>query len=498
MDRSDGLYGERHREGLLSRLHLSRARTLIYIVAISAITGLQITRPNKRVIETIVGLVLVLTLWTFSSINTLVFITVMYPFPFVIKIGNSNFIFVIIIFLIYMIRVSAKMERFRSDRDFNVPLILMILTYLLSFYALETSAKAYAAASHETANVIAGILLFYLVINFVDSEEKLRRLANMLLISATLVIIFTIIENFFPGRTIIPYWLYTRHKTRLVMRELRMGGPFHDFELTAEFFALNAPLIFFLIVREKRLATRVFYTCLFILNLVMMFTTITRGAFITLIFGYSYMMLIFRKDLNFVKFVAITSTIVVLLLIIDVFVTRYTMTGSLLARLLSTTFERGVIPETRFGAWKSSIERIMRSPIIGHGPFWDVEKKGTDFLLFPHNLYLYILSTVGALGLGAFIFFMVRLVKSSMASLGASISRSSFSESFLKVLHVILIMFLFDQIKIEYLRNVTYLYFVWLFFGLIAATKNIVEAKKKEPEKPAPSLESRGIAPRPT
>jgi hypothetical protein len=44
----------------------------------------------------------------------------------------------------------------------------------------------------------------------------------------------------------------------------------------------------------------------------------------------------------------------------------------------------------------------------------------------------------------------------------------------MKILHVWLIMFMIDQMKIEYFRNEIYYYYVWLFFGLIAATSNII------------------------
>ncbi len=50
----------------------------------------------------------------------------------------------------------------------------------------------------------------------------------------------------------------------------------------------------------------------------------------------------------------------------------------------------------------------------------------------------------------------------SAASLRSSLVHAPFPEALLKVLHVCLIMFLVDQIKIEYLRNNIYIYFIWL------------------------------------
>jgi len=317
------------------------------------------------------------------------------------------------------------------------------------------------------------------VINFLDDEKKLRTMARVMVITAALVVSFTLIETLFPGRTIVPMWLYTSHKTQLVMKGLRMGGAFHDFELNAEFFAINIPIIFFMLIREKRLATKILYAAILIFDLGMMFTTITRGAFFTLFFGYTYMAFVFRKDLNFVKIVVMTAAVVALVFTLEAAVANYTVSGSLFKRVFATKFEGG-IPLNRYAAWTSSYERGMRSPIIGHGPFWDAEKKGSDFLLYPHNLYLFILNITGFIGLGSFLFFIFRLMKASTIRFKASIVSSPFPDAFSKVLHVVLVMFLFDQLKIEYLRNYIYIYFVWFLFGVIVATKNIIVDKERE------------------
>ncbi|MBN2184277.1 MAG: O-antigen ligase family protein [Candidatus Krumholzibacteriota bacterium] len=462
-----------------SSLSFPSVRNAFLMIVIGIVAGSQIFAPNKRTIQAIVGMALVYVLWNFSAFNALVFIAIMYPFPFGIAIGNSNLVLTVIIFLIFMIRVSAKIERFRSDRAFNLPIIFIMASYLLSFYGLETSAEAYRAAAYHTVNIGGAILLFYLVINFLDSEKKLHTMARVMVITAALAMTFTLIETLFPGRTLVPMWLYTSHKTRLVMKGLRMGGVFHDFELNAEFFALNIPIIFFMLIREKRLALKIVYTTILIFDLAMMFTTITRGAFFTLFFGYSYMAFIFRKDFNFVKFVSLTISAIALIIVLESVVSRYTVSGSLFTRVFATRLEGG-IPVNRAPAWTTYFKRGMQSPLIGHGPFWDIDKKEMDIPLYPHSIYLFIFNITGILGLSSFLFFLFRLMKASMIRFKASIMSSPFPDAFSKVLNVVLVMFLFDQIKIEYLRNYIYIYFVWLLFGVIVATKNIILEKEKE------------------
>jgi hypothetical protein len=100
---------------------------------------------------------------------------------------------------------------------------------------------------------------------------------------------------------------------------------------------------------------------------------------------------------------------------------------------------------------------------------------------------MYLFDLLGLFGLSAFIFFLYRLVKMSVGSIGASLVSSPFPQALMKVLHVCLVMFIIDQIKVEYLRNNIYTYFVWLLFGLMAATHNIIQKNAREEVLPAPS-----------
>ncbi|OQX85854.1 MAG: hypothetical protein B6D63_01320 [Candidatus Latescibacteria bacterium 4484_7] len=456
---------------------------VIITSGVGALLGTQIYHPAKRVIEAVVGFILLFILWSFSTLNALWLLILIHPFPFAISLGNSNFIFTIVIFIIYIIRISAHKSTFHSDKLVNLPIILLVLAYLVSFYNLNFSSKSITRfAFIHTSNFFAVILFFYLVVNFIDEEWKLKRTLHILMITVTFVIIFNLLELLFPGKQIIPGWLYSRHQVGLVMKGLRMQGPFHDFELNAEFFALMTPIIFYVLIRTKRLLTRTIYAVLLLVNFFMMLTTITRGAFFSLSVGLLYMAYISRKELNFVRLIALTTTFVVLVLVLEFFVTKYTVSGSLFQRIVNTTFEKGLVPKNRAFAWGGAIERGMEHPFIGHGPGWDFSK-ALVAKLWPHNVYLYYFNITGLFGLSAFLLLLYRLFKSSLVSVNASLTRSSFSMGFMKVMHVVLIIFIIDQIKIDYLRNEIYIYSVWLLFGLLVATKNIIARQQSEQSK---------------
>ncbi|MBN1884448.1 MAG: O-antigen ligase family protein [Candidatus Krumholzibacteriota bacterium] len=459
------------------------------VLGMGILVGSQIASPAKRVIEAIVGVVVVLVLWNFSTIGALWFLVVMYPFPFAISLGTSNFVFTIVIFLIHMIRVSAGQERFFLDKRVAAPVLFLVGTYILSLYnvlGVQPMLLQRSALLH-TGNFIAAALFFFMIISFVDNEKALERTVKFMVVCSTLVVIFTVVEMLYPGRTLIPFWLYTRHRAQLIMRDIRMGGPFHDFELVAEFFAINILILLFMVVRARRMLWRGLYLFLLVSNLAMMLATITRGAFISLFIGLAYLTILSRRDLDIVRFVGIAAGFALLIVILETFVSQYTTSGSLFERLLKTTFERGVVPTNRMAAWSGAIERGMEHPFIGKGPGWDFAS-GLDKGLWPHNVYLFYFNITGIVGLAAFLFFLWRIFRMTTPAIHASIVTASFPVAFLKILHVCFVLFAVDQLKIEYLRNEKYVFFIWLLFAMIAATSNIVRKQERERNRSAPVL----------
>ncbi|MDZ7859560.1 MAG: O-antigen ligase family protein [Candidatus Krumholzibacteriota bacterium] len=485
MKESDNKYADTDKKGLLKG-NLSKLKTLMITAGVGLLVGSQIYNPNKRVIEAIAGSILVLMLWNFSILASVWLILIIYPFPFAMSWGNSTSIFILIILLIYLIRVSTGYYKFHLDKTVFLPLLLLILSYILSFINVPAGTRIMHIALVNTGNFLAAAIFMLLIINFIDDEEKLRKTVNIMLITASLAIVFSIFEMIFPGKVLVPNWLYTTHKTRLIMKGIRMTGPFHDFELNAEFLALNSFIIFFVLIRARRTATRALLGILLLTDLLMMFATITRGAFFSLVLGIVYLMFLSRKDLNITKFVYIVGGLAVVIVVLEGFVANYTTSGSLFDRVVKTTFQRGIIPTNRLGTWAPAIERGMKHPWFGQGPGWDFST-GFNVGFWPHNLYLFYFNSLGIFGLLAFLFLIYRLVKSTFSGIKASITRSPFPEAFMKILHVVIVIFLFDQIKIEYLRNSTYTFFIWSLFGIIVATYNIIQKNRKERENTAPS-----------
>jgi len=465
---------ERKQAGFTGR-HLQKIWVTLMTVAAGIVAGTQIHNPNKRVIEAAAGGFLVLLLWKFSTLAALWMFLLMYPFPFAMSWGTSNEVFIIIIAGVVLIRVATGVLSVTIDRKIRIPLIILVVAYILSLRNVPPGLGKVAMVN--TFNFLCAATFMVLITNFVDDEEKLRKTLNIMIVSTALFIGFTIIEMLFPGKVLIPNWLYTVHKRSLVLKGLRMGGPIRDYELAAEFFTLNAFIIFLMYARAKRMLYRAMYGGLLMVDIFMMFTTITRGAFFSLIAGTAYLLFLSRKELNIVRVTYIVGGLVLALVVMEGVVARYTTSGSLFERVVTTTFERGIVPANRVGTWFPAIERGMQKPIFGHGAGWDFSR-GLEQGFWPHNLYLYFFNVVGFLGLGAFLFLIFRIVRSTTAGIHASLTDSPLPEAFMKIMHVVLIIFLFDQIKIEFMRNNMYIYYIWFLLGIIIATHNIILKRK--------------------
>ncbi len=475
------------KRGFITRvLSAGKLKTLLFIAAVGIILGNQIYDPTKRVIEAVIGIIIVGLLWNFSTLGAIWLMVVMYPFPFGMSLGSSNYFLTILIFILHMIRVSAGQYKMHSEKLLNLPIILMVLSYILSLYNLPMDPDSRKFAYLHTSNFFATVLFFYLLVNLINDEEKLEKTVKLMMVSLALIVVFAFIELLFPGRTIIPGWLGTRHRIQLVMRGIRVGGPFRDYELLSEYAAINIPIVFFMIIRARRLLTRIIFTVLLMLTMFMLLTTATRGGLISLIAGLIYMIVLSGRDFGYVKTVATSVAVVAALIVIQLLVQQYTVAGSLFDRLVGTTVAKGFIPDTRYDAWGISLERAMEHPLIGHGPAWDFSK-GIYSKVWPHSIYLYYMNITGIFGLFTFLFILYRLMRATLMGLKQSLSKAPFAEAFMKILHISLVIFILDEIKIDYLRNIHYSYFVWLLFGIIMATRNIILKKQREQTLPAPS-----------
>lgn len=431
--------------------------------------------PNKTFIVSIVTAIIVVLCFVLPLKMLLLFTIFVLPFPVLRSVGEANTYWIIIFFISILFRNVINRKGFSFSNPINIPLILLVMTYIISTLFMPSSQMFEGVRA--TVVLLSCIALFYIIINIISEEQLLWKVITIV------GIIYLIQESVGLFQLINPGY-------RLPMSEIsadsvglqflgfesrgtfRPAGSFHDHELFAEFIAMGIPLQIFM-AQQKRNSFRLLWIICLILSPILLIAVSSRGAVISLAIGLAYWAIInFKK--GYFKYQFLWWVIpIILFFILQGYLVKYLEIISPVERFKETTFF-GIIPETRVIPWERAIDQIKNAPFFGYGP-----RLAVDFYrLFgwPHSAYLFYLITVGPIGLGCFIFILFRLFKKSANYIWSS---SNYNEhiGLAIALQTSLLIFIIDQIKIGYLRWANYQRFVWLIFGLLVVTLNILKKK---------------------
>src|SRR5207244_3516077 len=83
---------------------------------------------------------------------------------------------------------------------------------------------------------------------------------------------------------------------------------------------------------------------------------------------------------------------------------------------------------------------------------------------WPHNVYLFIANLVGFPGLGFFLMILAGLFVILRPQVD-DMKHASYADAYLILARTQLIVFMFNELKIDYLRNDIYQFQVWQLFG---------------------------------
>jgi hypothetical protein len=101
---------------------------------------------------------------------------------------------------------------------------------------------------------------------------------------------------------------------------------------------------------------------------------------------------------------------------------------------------------------------------------------GVEVQYWPHNVYIFYAYIIGVFGLACFLWFLTELWKASRPR-AASLGSGTYIEGATLLSRVMLFTFMIDQIKIDYLRNANYSFFVWFLFGLLYAINRVARTE---------------------
>lgn len=446
----------------------SRLTAVLTVIGAGVLLGQQYMNPNKRVIAVIVAVILAGLAWRLDMLWGLGVIVLTIPYPRGTVFGNSNVALILVLLVIWLLRITQRQAAGPRRTPLDLPIAGLLIAYLISFYNVSGEPNLRYAIENMQL-FVACLLMFYLIVSNLRTEAQLRRFHYFQAFSLLTILLITVYELNHPGQDFIPGWINFRNTVgdEFNQHNVRVGGPFFDYELMAEFTALNLLFVMFMVARARSRTQQVLFGGLFLMGVFILFATVTRGAIFSLGAALLYLLWIVRRRVKFVPLVVGLATGVSLFLLMNFYVATFTRSGDLMERLFGTHFY-GLVPDSRRTAWADGWERFLQHPIIGHGPYYSAQT-GTRVWFWPHNGYLLIANLVGVVGLAFYLWMLARMVWLTRPRVD-SLRGSNYASSFLIVGHLQLVLFAVDQVKIDFLRNEIYQFEVWLLFsGVVSA-----------------------------
>jgi len=452
--------------GLLDRLGV-----ILLIVSVGVVMGLQYITPNKRVLPVLAAIVMFGVAWRLDLVSAMAVLILALPFPRGLVFGSTNLAFILLLLVIWLLRASLGQSAPPRRSPLDVPLITLFACYVASFYNVR-GAENLRFNLIQFQMMVATWLMFYLIVSNLQTRRDFSRLLGFQTVSVLLVCLVGLFEVIYPGRALVP-GLISFDQERLGLISFRTGSAFRDYELFCEFCAINTPLALFLLVRAESLLLRTVYGGLILLLMFVMFTTVTRGGIVALGVGILYLLWLVRRRLTMIGLTITAGVTAAIVIVMNWLVANFTHTGDLFERLTGSTVTGGV-PDSRALVWPAAWKRIFEHPFLGHGPVF-TGLSGNQIYHWPHSLFLFVANNVGFIGVAVFLWLLWTLFRITRPTTD-DLRHPDFLRSFMIIARVQMVVFLVDEIKVEYLRNEIYPFQVWVMFALMVAAYQILHA----------------------
>jgi O-antigen ligase len=320
------------------------------------------------------------------------------------------------------------------------------------------------------------LVVFLLAYNFSLLVESERTVIDILLTINVLALGYCALQlSAGPGVGFVPFGIDALefNKNRHA-GDARLVGPFDNPGSTAGYFTLML-MVCAVELTFSQGRRRLLVQALILLNLVAIVATGNRAGFLVMVAMFPVLLLLFKKELGARRVTQYLVGGVAVLAIASAVVISYTGFGRMFERLGDVTETENGVPMTRTLTWPIAIEKIKEHPWVGEGPFFvDPETANqlgwlrSEMSPYPHSLYLFLLRTIGVVGLIPFVWFFIQAWRLLYAKLKRG-PVNDYSSALLRLGLILIIAFLIAQITLEFNRTTTidYTQFIFALVGLL-------------------------------
>lgn len=456
---------------------VDRAFGFVLIAITGILFGQQYVHPNKRVLPVIAAILLFGMAWRIGMMSGIGVLLMALPYPKGTVFGNTNLALILFLLVIWLLRASQGTSPLPRRTPLDLPIGALLIAYIVSFYNVPNS--WYLVRAVQNFELFAScLLMFYLITSNVRTAVDLQRFHHLMVASAVGIFLLAVFELNHPGTTFVQGWMDFANTigTEFNTRNVRVGSSFHDYELLSEYCAITLLLVALQLARARTYGMRVTYIFILILNVFVLFATVTRGAIISGSVGLVAILWMTRRRLRVVPVTVAALGGAALVFGMNFFVSHFTRSGDMFKRLMKTEVVNGWMPEDRAQAWTNGWGRAMEHPLIGQGPFyWELPG---HMLWWPHNVYLFYANIVGFIGLACFLWLLVVLWRLTSPRTD-SLADPDYAEAYVLVARAQLVIFLVNEFKIDYLRNPVYQFVVWVMFSSMACGAMLAQHNRR-------------------
>ncbi len=380
---------------------------------------------------------------------------------------------------------------------------LIALGYLVSLSQADRSLMSFHAI--YVFQFFSSLVVFLLAYNFARLVESERSVVDVLLVMNALALVYCALQlTAGPGESFMPFGIKEfEFNLKRVAEDARLVGPFDNPGSTSGYFTLMimvCAMDMMFAQGRRRTAVQV----LIILNLIGLVATGNRAGFLILVAMFPVLLFSFKRELGAQRVTRYLVGGVTVLVLASALAISYTGFGRMFERLENVTETQDGVPTTRALTWPVAIEKIKQNPWVGEGPFFVNPEAGENLGMlpsevdpYPHSLYLFLLRTIGILGLVPILWFFLqswRLLYRSQRRAG----NSSYASAILRVGLLLIPSFLIAQITLEFNRIATmdYAQFIFALVGLLVgvADRPLHDAPLRALSPQDPARDTRRVA----
>jgi O-antigen ligase len=363
----------------------------------------------------------------------------------------------------------------------------IVLGYLVSFVMADRENLLLHAVA--MVQFFSALVVFILSYNFARSVETEGSALTLLLVINALVVGYCVLQlTAGPGERFTPFGIDAlAFNVNRTPDDPRLVGPFGNPGSTAGYFTLMTLVcaVAYMFVRGGK---KLLVQLLIGLNLLGIVVTGNRTGFLTLLVMFPLFLFVFRSELGAKRIAAYLFAGAATLVVASAVAIYFTDFDRMFGRLERVTETEAGVPSTRSETWPIAIEKIRRDPWFGEGPYYpkadalmesgemriEFEELGdvtTAFDPYPHSLYLFLLRTVGIVGLLPVVgFFLATWMLLYAASRRESANRQG--SAIVRMGLLLIPAFLVAQITLEFNRPETldYAHFIFALMGLMVGT----------------------------